>query len=209
MNITQYRKQTRSLELASSVDNIAIEQLYQYNYNDSINNNNILEDNIPYINIGTHNVRGFHNRGKQRIFMDAYKEYNLEIIGITETKLSSKQSKNVLIDNKYYKSWWTGLPDNNYMGGVGIAIKKELHQYVHKVTSKLGRLIIIDLKFRGKINLKLINIYVNSNDTERIERDNLLKELNKSITEANINKSHLIIMGDLNTNAENKIWFTK
>ena len=56
MNITQYRKQTRSLELASSVDNIAIEQLYQYNYNDSINNNNILEDNIPYINIGTHNV---------------------------------------------------------------------------------------------------------------------------------------------------------
>ena len=104
MNITQYRKQTRSLELASSVDNIAKEQLNQYNYNDSINNNNILEDNIPYINIGTHNVRGFHNRGKQRIFMDAYKEYNLEIIGITETKLPSKQSKNILINNKYYKS---------------------------------------------------------------------------------------------------------
>ena len=58
------------------------------------------------------------------------------------------------------------------------------------------------MKFRGKINLKLISIYVNSNDTERIERDNLLKELNKSITEANINKSHLIIMGDLNANAE-------
>jgi len=88
MNITQYRKQIRSLELASSVDNIAKEQLNQYNYNDSINNNNILEDNIPYINIGTHNVRGFHNRGKQRIFMDIYKEYNLDIIGITETKLS-------------------------------------------------------------------------------------------------------------------------
>src|ERR1044071_2999493 len=202
MNITQYRKQIRSLELASSVNNSETEQLNQYNYNDSINNNNILEDNIPYINIGTHNVRGFHNRGKQRIFMDAYKEYNLDIVGITETKLPSKQSKNVLIDNKYYKSWWTGLPDNNYTGGVGIAIKKGLHQYVHKVTSKLGRLIIIDLKFRGKINLKLINIYVNSNDTERIERDNLLKELNKSITEANINKSHLIIMGDLNADAE-------
>ena len=88
------------------------------------------------------------------------------------------------------------------MGGVGIAIKKGLHQYVHKVTSKLGRLIIIDLKFRGKINLKLINIYVNSNDTERIERDTLLKELNKLIIEANINKSHLIIMGDLNADAE-------
>ena len=63
-------------------------------------------------------------------------------------------------------------------------------------------LIIIDLKFWGKINIKLINIYVNSNDTERIERDNLLKELNKSITEANLNKSHLIIMGDLNADAE-------
>ena len=89
MNITQYKKQTRSLELASSVNNIAIEQSYHYNYKDSINNNNILEDNITYINIG---VQGFHNRGKQRIS----KEYNLDIIGITETKLSSKQSKNVL-----------------------------------------------------------------------------------------------------------------
>ena len=57
--------------------------------------------------------------------MDAYKEYNLNIIGITETKIPSKQSKNVLIDNKYYKSWWTDLPDNNYTGGVGIAIKRD------------------------------------------------------------------------------------
>ena len=90
MNITQYRKQMRSLELTFSSDNIAIKQSYQFKYNYSINNNNILKDNISYINIGTHNVRGFHNRGKQRIFMDAYKEYNLDIIGITETKLLSK-----------------------------------------------------------------------------------------------------------------------
>ena len=80
--------------------------------------------------------------------------------------------------------------------------KKELHQYVHKVEYKLGRLIAIDLKFREKINLKIINIYVNSNDTEKIERDNLLKELNKLITEANVSKSHLIIMGDFNADAE-------
>ena len=79
--------------------------------------------------------------------MDAYKEYNLDIIGITENKLPSKQSKNILIDNKYYKSWQTRLPDTNYTGGVGIAIKKGLHQYVHKVTYKLGRLITINLKF--------------------------------------------------------------
>ena len=114
MNITQYRKQTRSLELASSVDNSTTEQLHYSIDNYSINNNNILEDNIPYINIGTHNVRGFHNRGKQRVFIDAYNEYKLDIVGITETKLPSKQSKNILIDNKYYRSWWTGLPDNNY-----------------------------------------------------------------------------------------------
>ena len=86
--------------MASSVDNIAIEQLYQYNYNDSINNNNILEDNILYINIGTHNVRGFHNREKQRIFMDAYKEYNLDIIGITETKLYIKKIIRISCNNR-------------------------------------------------------------------------------------------------------------
>src|ERR1043165_3663495 len=192
MNITQYRKQIKSLELASSVDNNTTEQLHHPIDNYSINDNNILEENISYINIGTHNVRGFHNRGKQRVFMDAYNEYKLDIVGVTETKLPSKQSNNILIDNKYYKSWWTGLPDNNYTGGVGIAIKKGLHQYVHKVEYKLGR----------KINLKIINIYVNSNDTEKIEKDNLLKELNKLITEANVSKSHLIIMGDFNADAE-------
>ena len=80
--------------------------------NNSINNtnNNNISDNInyTYLKIGTHNVRGFNLETKQREFFDEYNSLNLDIIGITETKLSNTQSKYMMNNNKHYKSWWTG-----------------------------------------------------------------------------------------------------
>src|SRR5436190_10780018 len=82
--------------------------------------NNILNTNIDnlhnininnkgnYINIGTHNVRGFNLETKQAEFFDEYTNLNLDIIGFTETKLTEKQSRYTQINNKKYKSWWTG-----------------------------------------------------------------------------------------------------
>ena len=40
-----------------------------------------------YISIGIHNVRDFNVISKQRVFFDEYKNLNLDIIGLTETKL--------------------------------------------------------------------------------------------------------------------------
>ncbi|HXT83479.1 MAG TPA: hypothetical protein VN704_03975 [Verrucomicrobiae bacterium] len=74
--------------------------------NNAINNNNISDNiNYTYLKIGTHNVRGFNLKFKQREFFDEYNSLNLDIIGITETKLSNTQSKYTMNNNKYYKSW--------------------------------------------------------------------------------------------------------
>src|ERR1044071_6578422 len=68
--------------------------------NNAINNNNISDNiNYTYLKIGTHNVRGFNLEFKQREFFDKYNSLNLDIIGITETKLSNTQSK-YTIDRK-------------------------------------------------------------------------------------------------------------
>ena len=79
--------------------------------------NNILNTNIDnlhnininnkgnYINIGTHNVRGFNLETKQAEFFDEYTNLNLDIIGFTETKLTEKQSGYTQTNNKKYKSW--------------------------------------------------------------------------------------------------------
>ena len=59
--------------------------------NNAINNNNISDNiNYTYLKIRTHNIRGFNLEFKQREFFDEYNSLNLDIIGITETKLPSK-----------------------------------------------------------------------------------------------------------------------
>ena len=68
------------------------------------NSNNYMNIDDFIINIGTHNVRGFNVGTKRRLFFDAYYEYGLDIIGITETKILESQSKFIMTDNKYYKS---------------------------------------------------------------------------------------------------------
>ena len=79
------------------------------NINNAFNNNNTSDNiNYTYLKIGTHNVRGFNLEFKQREFFDEYNNLNLDIIGITETKLSNTQSKYTMNNNKHYKSWWTG-----------------------------------------------------------------------------------------------------
>src|SRR5829696_5891141 len=79
------------------------------------NNNN---KHYKTLNIGTHNVQGFNLETKQRELFDEYQELDIDIIGLTETKINEKQSKITLNNKKNYKSWWTGLNDNSYTGGV-------------------------------------------------------------------------------------------
>ena len=80
-------------------------------------NTNILPINIPhnqnilykgkYLKIGTHNVRGFTEESKQDEMLDEYINNDIDIIGITETKIYKKNSKNILKNkkNNKYKSW--------------------------------------------------------------------------------------------------------
>src|SRR2546430_16450211 len=57
--------------------------------NNATNNNNILDNiNYTYLKLETHNIKGFNLEFKQREFFDEYNSFNLDIIGITEIKLS-------------------------------------------------------------------------------------------------------------------------
>ena len=71
------------------------------NNNEHLKNLNILTGN--YINIGTHNVRGFTEQFKQDEMFREYERLNIDIIGITETKLNEKQSKTTQKNQKIIK----------------------------------------------------------------------------------------------------------
>ena len=49
-----------------------------------------------FLKIATHNVRGFNNETKQKIFRTFYKENKIDIIGITETKLNKTQENRLM-----------------------------------------------------------------------------------------------------------------
>ena len=56
-----------------------------------------------------------------------------------------------------------------------------------------------------KINnpdLRIINIYINSNEAEKSLRETLMDELMKLIQEAKRNNFRLIVMGDMNADIE-------
>src|SRR5688572_30097263 len=177
------QKKNENNEKKQNKKRVQDDEKYLYNFNNK------------YINIETHNVQGFNVESKQWEFFEEYKDNEIDIIGLTETKLSSKKSRYIMTNNKYYKSWWTGLENSNNTGGVGIAIRRGLHLHVVNVISKMGRLILIDLCFKGTEKMRIINVYINSNETEKIQREELVNISQNLIQEAKRHNFRIIIMG--------------
>src|SRR2546430_17550347 len=66
----------------------------------------------------------------------------------------------------------------------------------------MGRLISIDLLFKGKAKIRIINVYMHSNEKDKLERNKLITELKKLVTEAKQKGYNIIVMGDMNTDVK-------
>ena len=88
-----------------------------------------------------------------------------------------------------YKTQWKSANNNSLGAEVGIMVKNELSKHIYKVHKSKGRLIAIDMKFKGHSDVRIINIYMKSNDAKKEQcKDN----------------KKLIVMGDFN--ADPAIW---
>ena len=56
-----------------------------------------------------------------------------------------------------YKTWWENADENYSSAGVGIMVKTELSKHIYKVHKEKGRLIAIDMKFKGHSDVRIIN----------------------------------------------------
>ena len=81
-------------------------------------------------------------------------------------------------------------------------VKTELSKHVYKVHKNKGRLIAIDLKFKGHSDVKIINIYIESNDSQKEECKETVKILTNWINQGKQEKKKIIVMGDFNANPE-------
>ena len=103
-----------------------------------------------------------------------------------------------------YKIWWESANDNSLGAEVGIMVKNELSKHIYKVYKSKGKLIAIDMKFRGHSDVRIINVYMESNDAEKEQRKETINILFKWINQGKKDNKKLIVMGDFNADPE--IW---
>src|SRR6266496_2416573 len=159
----------------------------------------INDSSRPYIfTFACHNVRGLMNPSKQLQLLDAFNHKHLDILGLSETKLSSNASIHDFKNTNNLSSWWSHHPSRQVSGGVGLIIRQPLAFHVQNVTKWRGRVIYADLYFTGH-KFRIINAYVppisSHGKQERLDTHTYIKKLLQQSLTSNI---ICILMGDLN-----------
>ena len=115
--------------------------------------------------IGTHNVRGINKITDQDNLIAEIKGREINIIGISETKLSTEAARVAFATHSEYKCFASSTNNNTYGSGVAIVLKKELAKHIGKIDRIDGRIIVLHLFFK-KCKLYIIQIYLPSNKKE-------------------------------------------
>jgi exonuclease III len=167
---------------------------------------NEIDNEYKPFKIVTQNIRGFSDHAKQLEWVQACIEEDVDVIGLTETKLlqSSCKSLNYAISfQKFensevsYKSWWS-TSDQSKGSGVGVMIKSDLAKHVYKIECWKGYAICIDLAFKRGIKMRIMVIYYPATYKKNSIRVKLTNWCNdKIIRDLNPN-FYQVIMGDFN-----------
>ena len=121
-------------------------------------------------------------------------ERNINILGISETKLHNKDACFAFTKHPKYKCFTSSNIENTYGSGVAILMEKNLSKHVSKVDRIEGRIIALHLYLK-KCKLYIMQIYLPSykKDSDRFQR-----AIRQLITKEIQARSKIIIMEDFN-----------
>ena len=180
------------------------------NKNNNKNNNNNNNENIINtrpLRIVTQNVRGLNDRTKQQQVIDFLDLNDIDIFGLSETKISNSSAKIAFknFNNKYH-SYFNNDTSSTSGSGVGIIVSNDYAKYIHKVEAYKGRVLFIDLIMKGRIKIRIFQLYLPATSTGMREyTTDLYKYITDKITDALSQRSRIIVMGDFNINYEQYI----
>ena len=153
------------------------------------------------LSICTHNVRGFNQDLKKQVWEQYCLEHQIQIIGLTETRLSSsnKYLTSKPFKTAHYTYFWSCL--ENPKAGTAIMISNHLTPHIHKVTTHPGYAIAIDIFFKHDFKFRIISTYLPcDNPSARLDAQN---EVIKWIRQATSLNLLPIVMGDFNASTDN------
>ncbi|CAB5350794.1 unnamed protein product [Rhizophagus irregularis] len=158
------------------------------------------------IKIASLNIKGITDVKKQ-FLIDILDEYNITILGLSETNISNKMAKHSF--NFYRNNYVTYFAneETNYRGnGVGLIIKKNYARHIVNYNSFKGRIIYVDFIFSGNKKMRIINYYGKSG---RVTLDNFNQEvkiyfdkIKELVRESKAQNAEIILLGDFNLHYE-------
>ena len=169
--------------------------------NHSFNNQNNSKSSTSQsiISIASHNIVAFTDYTKRLQIINESLYNNIDILGLAETNITSKQSKHIKKEllptyNSYFSS------SNTKCKGTGVAIllKPILNAHVIRSKGNNSRYIYVDLAFKKRFTIRLFQIYLHANPKDINDRVNIQKEILQEIISAKSLGYEIIIMGDLN-----------
>ena len=151
------------------------------------------------LSISTHNVQGLNNNVKKEAWKHYCIQHNLDIVSLTETKLSQKSVQNKQYKTNYYTYLWSGTDSSR--AGTAIMICNHLAPHIHKTTIVPGYAIAIDLLFKNDFKFRIISLYLPSSDAQhRLQVQNTIIQW---IQQATANNIIPITLGDFNASTDN------
>ena len=153
------------------------------------------------LSISTHNVRGFNQDLKKQVWEQYCYANNLDIISLTETKLS--QSNQYLTSKPFktshYTYFWSCAESSK--AGTAIMISNRLTLHIYNIITDPGYAIAIDILFKHDFKFSIISVYLPSdNPFTRLETQNLIIKWTQQAMALNLLP---IVLGDFNANTDN------
>src|SRR5690242_7457653 len=148
------------------------------------------------LGIACHNINGLRsNKQKLEALYEWALLYDIDVLGLAETNISSKEGTFAAMNFGNYRSFWSSANPNKKKGsGVGLLINKQWERHLGQIERKSEYLIIASFMFK-QLELIVMMVYLPPNNKE--ERKEIQKEILKRYMNRS-KKAQLIIMGDFN-----------
>lgn len=152
---------------------------------------------ITELNIATHNINGIKsNTHKLDLALNWAIDNKIDILGIAESNISSKEGCWLTSEQNNFRSFWSSSDQNKKKGsGVGLLINNQWEKYIGSIDRINEYIIIVNFMLK-QLEIIVIMLYIPPNNEQEKKR------ARKVIIEKYINRSfnaQIIVMGDFNS----------
>ena len=143
--------------------------------------------------LGTWNVRSARNKEEELI--REMKRYNLDILGLSETKGRGNSMK--VIDGVSYV--YAGVTE----GGVGIVVVERWVDYIRSWRCVNERCVMVRLKIEG-VGITIVQVYAPTDDKDNDTKEEFYAVLQEVIARAQ-RRDKVVVMGDFIARVGNNV----